>query len=152
MPWNMKDYPASMKNLAKTTRKKAIDIGNALLADGYPEDRAIPIAISQAEKWHADASDEELHQEEKAKNPQKNDKHETNPNTKKLINAKVAVKYQEDQWIVISEGAERASDRFDKKSQAIQRGKEIAENKESELKIYKRDGSLQETRDYQTDK
>lgn len=51
MPWNMNDYPTSMKNLAPLIRKKAIDIGNALLADGYPDDRAIPIAISQAEKW-----------------------------------------------------------------------------------------------------
>ena len=49
MPWNMNDYPTSMKNLAPLIRKKAIDIGNALLADGYPDDRAIPIAISQAE-------------------------------------------------------------------------------------------------------
>ena len=45
-----------MKNLAPLIRKKAIDIGNALLADGYPDDRAIPIAISQAEKWYQEAS------------------------------------------------------------------------------------------------
>lgn len=49
MPWNMKDYPASMKNLDPLVRKKAIDIANALLDDGYPDDRAIPIATSQAE-------------------------------------------------------------------------------------------------------
>lgn len=41
MPWNMKDYPPAMKNLEELTRKKAIDIGNALLAEGYPDDRAI---------------------------------------------------------------------------------------------------------------
>lgn len=52
----MNDYPTSMKNLAPLIRKKAIDIGNALLADGYPDDRAIPIAISQAEKWYQEAS------------------------------------------------------------------------------------------------
>ncbi|EOH93167.1 DUF2188 domain-containing protein [Enterococcus pallens] len=148
MPWNMKDYPASMKNLEKVTRKKAIDIGNALLADGYPEERAIPIAISQAEKWYEDASDQEIQQAKKAKNPQKNDKHETNPNTKKLINANVSVKYQDDQWEVISDGAEHASERFAKKSEAIQRGKAIAENKQSELKIFKRDGTLQETQNF----
>ncbi len=34
MPWNMNDYPTSMKNLAADS-EKAIDIGNALLADGY---------------------------------------------------------------------------------------------------------------------
>lgn len=48
MPWNMKDFPASMKNLNKLTRKKAIDIANALLDEGYPDSRAIPIAIDQA--------------------------------------------------------------------------------------------------------
>lgn len=47
MPWNMKDFPASMKNLDKLTRKKAIDIANALLDEGYPDNRAIPIAIDQ---------------------------------------------------------------------------------------------------------
>lgn len=56
MPWNMEDYPASMKNLDPLVRKKAIAIANALLADGYPDDRAIPIATSQAEKWYDDAS------------------------------------------------------------------------------------------------
>lgn len=45
MPWNMKDFPASMKNLDKLTRKKAIDIANALLDEGYPDSRAIPIAL-----------------------------------------------------------------------------------------------------------
>ncbi len=43
MPWNVRDYPASMKNLDPLVRKKAIDIANALLADGYSDDRAIPI-------------------------------------------------------------------------------------------------------------
>lgn len=71
MPWNMKDYPASMKNLDPLVRKKAIDIANALLDDGYPDDRAIPIATSQAEKWYDDASAEEKKDFQKAKAPQK---------------------------------------------------------------------------------
>lgn len=51
MPWTKKDYPESMKNLSETVRNKAIEIANALLDEGYDEDRAIPIGISQAEKW-----------------------------------------------------------------------------------------------------
>ena len=51
MPWTKDDYPDSMKNLMAEVRNKAIDIANALMEDGYEEDRAIPIAISQAEKW-----------------------------------------------------------------------------------------------------
>ncbi len=67
MPWNMKDFPASMKNLDKLTRKKAIDIANALLDEGYPDSRAIPIAIDQAKKWDEDASESEKRTFEKEK-------------------------------------------------------------------------------------
>lgn len=148
MPWNMNDYPASMKNLDPLIRKKAIDIGNALLNDDYPDERAIPIAISQAEKWYDEASPEEKKDFQKAKAPQKNDSHEHDKNAKKLMNADVEVKYQEDQWIVISEKASQASDTFDKKEQAVERGKEIAKNKNSTVKIYKQDAKLQDTVDY----
>lgn len=71
MPWNVRDYPASMKNLDPLVRKKAIDIANALLADGYSDDRAIPIATSQAEKWYDNADEEEKKAFQKEKNPQK---------------------------------------------------------------------------------
>lgn len=148
MPWNMKDYPASMKNLDPLIRKKAIDIANALLDDGYPDDRAIPIATSQAEKWYDDASAEEKKEFQKAKAPQKNDSHEYDKNAKKLMNADVQVKYQEDKWLVISENASQASDTFDKKEQAVERAKEIAKNKNSSVKVYKQDGTLQDTFDY----
>lgn len=51
MPWSNDNYPASMKNLTAEVRRKAIDIANALLDDGYEEGRAIAIATAQAEKW-----------------------------------------------------------------------------------------------------
>ena len=38
MPWTLDDYPNSWKNFEPLERKKAIDIGNALLKDGYDED------------------------------------------------------------------------------------------------------------------
>lgn len=148
MPWNMKDYPASMKNLDPLVRKKAIDIANALLDDGYPDDRAIPIATSQAEKWYDDASAEEKKDFQKAKAPQKNDAHKHDKNAKKLLNADVEVKYEEDEWLVISEKASRASDTFSKKEDAVARAKEIAKNKQSSVKVYKQDGKLQDTFDY----
>lgn len=59
MPWTEKDYPNSWKNFDETTRRKAIDIANALLEEGYEEGRAIPIATSQAEKWAKDATSKE---------------------------------------------------------------------------------------------
>jgi uncharacterized protein YdaT len=52
MPWSIKNYPVSMKNLTPEVRAKAIEIANALYEkEHYEEDRAIPIAISTAEEW-----------------------------------------------------------------------------------------------------
>ena len=49
MPLTMDDYPQSWKNFDELERKKAIDIGNAMLKDGYKERDVIPIATQQAE-------------------------------------------------------------------------------------------------------
>jgi uncharacterized protein YdaT len=51
MPWNQFHYHASMKNLAPGVRGKAIEIANALLAEGMEEGRAIRIAIAKAKQW-----------------------------------------------------------------------------------------------------
>jgi uncharacterized protein YdaT len=40
-----------MSNLPLVIREKAIEIANALLAEGYDEGRAIRIAIVQAKRW-----------------------------------------------------------------------------------------------------
>ena len=42
-----------MAHLPPGVRAKAIDIANALLAQGYEEGRAIRIAIAQAKRWAA---------------------------------------------------------------------------------------------------
>ncbi|HGF7497132.1 TPA: DUF2188 domain-containing protein [Enterococcus faecium] len=141
MPWNMKDFPASMKNLDKLTRKKAINIANALLDEGYPDSRAIPIAIDQAKEWYENASESERRTFEKEKNPSKSDKHDTNPRAGKLLDSDVIVEYAEEQWIVKSKGAKKASNHFDTKKEAIEKGKQVAQNKESTLVIYKKDGT-----------
>lgn len=86
MPWNTNDYPASMKNLDGVVRKKAIDIGNALLDSNYPEDRAIPIAISQAKEWYKDASEKEVNSYKYQENPKKSDEHDDESNTDLLDN------------------------------------------------------------------
>lgn len=56
MPYTMNDYPDSLKNLERLERRKAIDIINAMIEDGYDEDEAIPIGTRQAEKWYKDAT------------------------------------------------------------------------------------------------
>ncbi len=51
MPWNADYYPASMKHLPEPVREKAIEIANALLAEGVAEGKAIRIAIARAREW-----------------------------------------------------------------------------------------------------
>ena len=51
MPWTLERYPPSMRHLPSGVLEKAIDIANALLADGCEEGRAIRIAIAQAQRW-----------------------------------------------------------------------------------------------------
>jgi uncharacterized protein YdaT len=51
MPWTESDYPASMRHLSSPARTKAIEIANALLAEGMDEGRAIRIAIAKAVSW-----------------------------------------------------------------------------------------------------
>lgn len=51
MPWDDKRYPASMNRLPTPVRAKAIEIANALLAEGLDEGKAIRIAIAKAKEW-----------------------------------------------------------------------------------------------------
>jgi uncharacterized protein YdaT len=53
MPFTKDNYPNSLKNMTARVRNKAIEIANALLEEGRPEDSAIPIATSKAEEWAA---------------------------------------------------------------------------------------------------
>jgi uncharacterized protein YdaT len=45
-----------MAHLPRAVRAKAIEIANALLADGYDEGRSIRIAIAQAKRWAGGAT------------------------------------------------------------------------------------------------
>lgn len=144
MPWNTNDYPASMKNLENPVKKKAIDIANAMLDDGYPEERAIPIAIEQAKKWKENHSDHEVKGYKKHGNPVKrdkgHDKYESNPERMKETEH---VKSHKDGWQVKSSNAQRASNIYKKKADAVNRGEEIAKNKGTELHVETKDGKLQ---------
>jgi uncharacterized protein YdaT len=53
MPWDEDRYPASMRRLPPRVRRKAIEIANALLEEGYEEGLAIRIAIAKAKEWAA---------------------------------------------------------------------------------------------------
>ena len=126
MPWTTKKYPISWKNLDPITRKKAIDIANAMLLDGYKEDQAIPIATAQAKKWREDADASELAELER-KDVTKH-KAPTGPSGARLMDDNVIVRYASSQkeWMVISEEAQNADSYHRTKVEAIKRAKEIA--------------------------
>lgn len=144
VPWDMRDYPNSFKNLDPLVRKKAIDIANALLENDYPDDKAIPIAISQAKEWMENTSKEEKDLFEKEKNPTKKDQHDTSSSNPDLLDNDVEVFYENDSWVLQTKDAKKASDTFDKKSDAVERAKEIAENKESSVVRYTKKGEKQD--------
>lgn len=148
MPWNTKDYPDSMKNLKPLVRKKAIDIANALEEEGYDEDRLIPIAQSQAEKWYEDASDKEKKEFEKEEPPKKSDKHEETGNPD-LIDNDVEVFYEDEVWKVLTKGAKRPDRTFDHKDKAVEHAEKVTKNKKSTLYIYKQNGDLQDKKSFE---
>lgn len=45
-----------MRGLPRTTRLKAIEIANALLAQGYDDGKAIRIGIAKAKQWASHAA------------------------------------------------------------------------------------------------
>lgn len=140
MPWTKKDFPSSFKNLDDDVRLKAIDIGNAMIKDGYDEDRAIPIAISKAKEWVSSASSKDK-KDLKKKDISKHKK--TSSNADKLQDADVLVRYRKDdkKWEVISKGAEKPDSLFDKKVDAEKRAKEITQYRDGKVISYKKSES-----------
>ncbi len=129
MTWSENDYPDSMKNLDKIVRRKAIDIGNSMVKEGYKEENAIPIAISQAKEWAQDASKKDKKDiRDKDITEHENDPEDTSA---RLQDRDVEVKYddEKEKWIVITKGAKRADSKHDTKKEAQARAKEIADNK-----------------------
>lgn len=153
MPWTLHDYPPSMKNLKHTTKKKAIDIANSMIDDGYDEDRAIPIAMEQAKKWRKNASQSEIEAYRQHGQPTKRSKEgKQYPSHPERLDEGEEVVAHDDGWAVQSSGAERASEVFSTKKKAVERGKEIAQNKGTSLKVYNQDGSIQEEYSYDNEK
>lgn len=133
MSYTKSDYPNTLKNLDETTRIKAIDILNAMLEEGYEEQHAIPIAISQAKEWAEDADKEEketLFNKDLTQHEENDDSDST-----RLQNADVRVTYHktEGQWAVKSVGAKQVDSYYDTKKEAINRAEEIANNRGSNV-------------------
>lgn len=142
MPWDLSDYPDSFKNFDHLVKKKAIDIANALLDNGYDEGRAIPIATKQAKEWADNASEEELRSYKHGEAPKKEDEHDDKSN-EELLDNDVMVYYEEDEWKVRTKDAKRPDSTFDNKNDAVSRANEIADNKESQVITFTKDGKRQ---------
>ena len=117
MPWTTTDYPDSMKNLTSTVRKKAIEIANSLVEDGYEEGRAIPIAIEQAK--------------ETAESPEVT--YHVSPT-------------DDGKWKVEKKGAKKPTAVHETKKEAIDHADEIILKKNAEEVIHKKDGSVQKSK------
>lgn len=139
LAYTKSNYPDAMKELDKEIRLKAIDIVNAMLEEGYEEENAIPIAIDQAKEWAKDASEEEI---DKLKNKDLTD-HETDEDSHsaRLQNADVRVSYHktEEKWAVKSVGAKQVDSYHETKKEAVNRAKEITENRETKVIKEKKD-------------
>jgi len=116
MPWTRDDAPDSWKNQPDDVRAKAIEIGNALLDDGMSEDRAVPIALSQARKA--------LGVEDGGGTDQ-------------------WVVPHDDGWAVKPTGADQATAVHDTKDDAIDHAVRIARNQASSVTVQGRDGTIQ---------
>ena len=134
MPCTLDDYPDSWKNLKELERKKAIDIGNAMLEDGYEEGRAIPIATEQAEEWYQHATKQEL---DELKNKDIT-KHKKDKDANPELNENDVEVYKEDgKWKVRTYGAKRAADDYDSKDEAVKRAEHIANNRGTKVHVKK---------------
>ncbi|TSB46626.1 DUF2188 domain-containing protein [Alkalicoccobacillus porphyridii] len=148
MPWTLNDYPSSLKNLNRATRKKAIEIANSMLDDGYKEGDALPIATKQAKEWHANANDHEISSFLKS-GQVKPDSNRTSSSRPELNEKpQFVTPHSDGGWAVQAEGADQPSDVFETKAEAVKRGKEIANNKGTQLIIHKEDGSVDEKVQY----
>lgn len=143
MPWDTNNYPSSFKNLDTAIRKKAIDIANAMIDEGYKEDQAIPIATEQAKKWYDDASEKERNQVIRMSDDDLTSRDKNAQSSRpELLEKGQHVVPHEDGWAVQTQDAKRASAVYDTKKEAMDRAKEIANNKGTSVIVHNKDGSI----------
>ncbi|WP_347861367.1 DUF2188 domain-containing protein [Salimicrobium sp. PL1-032A] len=150
MPWDTQDYPDSLKNLDTAEKKKAITIANAMLDEGYPESRALPIATEQAKEWYENASEEEISEVKNMTDGQLRSRDEDNPGSSRpeLLEQGEHVLSHERGWAVKAQDAKQPSDVYERKEDAVERAKEIAENKSTNVIIHRKDGTIQQNISY----
>jgi len=141
MPWTQNDYPDSLKHFTEPVRNKAIEIANALLEDeAYGEGRAIAIASAQAQQWAG-----------KRDIPVKNQDAPSDSDAGSVKKGpSVHVVPHERGWAVRSGSSERAAKVHERKQDAIDHGRDLAQNANTDLVIHGADGRIQRQQDHRT--
>jgi len=138
MPWTKTDYPASMKNLPKEVRGKAIEIANALLEERkMDEGIAIATAVSRAKDWAANRGKQT---EPAARSRTTDVKHHGKD--------KYVVPGPNVGWAVKEEGQKRIEKEFDTKTQAVRQAKREASKENASVTVQKKTGRIEERISY----
>ncbi|WP_228038178.1 DUF2188 domain-containing protein [Nodosilinea sp. LEGE 06152] len=132
-----------MKNLTTEVRRKAIDIANALLGDGYEDGRAIAIATAQAEKW-AKRRDKQIAK----KNTGGTTGQAVTPESEKGDGETIHVVSDPDGtgWIA-TQGQKRIA-QGQEKADVVNKAQEKAKAQKTELCIHNEQGKVAEEEDY----
>ena len=117
MPWSKNDYPDSFENLNEDVRNKAIEVANALLREGYDEDRAIPIALDTAKDYIKKDEDKPVYE----------------------------IRKHDDGWQLKKKDSDRAIQIEDTKEDLLDEAKRYVTKHKGELRIYKGDDTLEDT-------
>src|SRR5699024_11273140 len=122
--------------------KKAIDIANAMVNEGYDEGRAIPIATTQAKEWYDNATKKEINEVKQMSDQDLRSRDEDADSSRpELLDKGEHVIAHEDGWAVQAQDAKQPSNVYDNKKDASKRAKEVAKNKGTDVTIHKKDGS-----------
>jgi uncharacterized protein YdaT len=139
MPWTNSDFPASMKNLPREVREKAIEIANALLEEGdMNEGIVIATGISRAKDWAANRG---LDIESTSEDSKTTD-------VKQHGEDRYVIPYEGSRWAVKNEGSERVERIFDNKLAAVKYARKEAKESNASLTIQKRSGRVQQRISY----
>lgn len=143
MPWTKNEYPNSMKNLPAEVREKSIEIANALLEEkSMDEGLAIATAISRAKDWAVNRG--------KDIEPQSSDAKSTD--VKQHGEDRYVIPYEDKEWAIKKEGAERVEKIFHSKKDAVSQARKEAREAKASLTIQKRTGKVEQRISYNPNK
>lgn len=129
-----------MKNLSSAVKSKAVEIGNALLdaKNKMGEGRVIATAISRAKDWAAN----------RGKKISAKGKNSRSTDVKKHGEDRYVIPYNEKEWAIKTEGAQRVSRVFRTKKEAVKKARTEARKAHATLTIQKRTGRVQQRISY----